>query len=63
MKISYRIIPQDDRTYSVEIREGGGTPYLVSGFKSEAEAQIWAAERAGKSMDQWERKPDPDINY
>ncbi len=63
MKIRYRIIPQEDRTYSVEVSEARGVPYTVPGFKSEAEAQIWAAERAGKSMDKWERQPDPDKNY
>jgi hypothetical protein len=30
---------------------------MVSGFKSEATAEIWAAKRAAKSKDQWERQP------
>jgi len=63
MKIYYRIIPQDDGTYSIEVREGASDPYMVPGFKSEVLAEIWAADRAGKSMDQWERQFDPDRRY
>jgi hypothetical protein len=63
VKIRYRIIPQEDRTYSIEVKEAESDPYTVPGFKSEAEAEIWAAERAGKSMDQWERQFDPDRRY
>jgi hypothetical protein len=63
MKIRYRIIPQDDSTYSIEVTEGASDPYMVPGFKSEAEAETWAADRAGKSMDHWERQPDPDRRY
>jgi hypothetical protein len=53
MKIRYRIISQDDGAYSIEVREGASNPYIVPGFKSEAEAVTWATVRAVKSMDQW----------
>ena len=63
MKIQYRVIPQDDGTFSIEVAEARGQPYMVPGFKTEMSAEAWVADRAGKSMDQWERQPDPDRRY
>jgi hypothetical protein len=40
MNIRYRIIPQDDGTYSIAIGEGKSDPYIVPGFKSEVKAEI-----------------------
>jgi hypothetical protein len=49
--IRYRIISQLGRTYSIEVVEAAGTPYIVHGFKSEVSAEGWVADRAGKSLD------------
>ena len=63
MKILYRIIPQEDGTYAIEVTERRGQPYMITGFKTEISAEAWVADRAGKSMDQWQRQPDPDRQY
>ena len=63
MKIRYRVIPQEDGTYSIEVAEARGQPYMVPGFKTAMSAEAWVADRAGKSMDQWERLPDPERRY
>ena len=63
MKIQYRVIPQEDGTFAIEVAEARGQHYMVPGFKTEMSAESWVADRAGKSMDQWERLPDPERRY
>ena len=58
-KVRYRIIRQDDRTYTLEVTEAWGSPYTLPGFKTEKQAEVWAAERATKSMDHWVRQANP----
>jgi hypothetical protein len=38
---------------------------MVSGFKTEEEAEVWVADRqfAAKIGEHWERLPDPDREY
>ena len=59
VKIRYRIIPQEDGSYAIEVAGARGQPYTVPGFKTEMSAEAWVVHRAGKSMDQWERQPAP----
>jgi hypothetical protein len=60
----FRVI-QQDLGYGVEVTEPGASPYTVSGFKTEEEAEVWVADRqfATKVGDRWERLPDPDRKY
>ena len=62
--ILFRIV-QQDLDYAIEVTEGDAAPYTVSGFKTEAEAEAWVADRqfATKVGDRWERLPDPDRRY
>ena len=53
----------EDGTYAIEVTERRGHPYMVPGFKTEISADARVADRAGQSMDQWERQPDPDRQY
>jgi hypothetical protein len=41
------------------MRQGASNPYMVPGFKSAAEAEMWTADCAGKSMRQCKRQFDP----
>ena len=41
----YRIIREADGTFSVYVTEVGALPGRYSGFKSEADANRWAAEQ------------------
>ena len=41
----YRIIREADDTFSVYVTEAGTLPGRYSGFKSEADANRWAAEQ------------------
>ena len=64
-KISFRILPQGEGDYAVEVTEPGDPAYTVTGFKSEAEAEAWVADRqfSGKVADQWVRLPDGERRY
>jgi hypothetical protein len=42
---TYRVVAQKNRTYGVEVRRPGAAPYLVTGFKTEAEAETWIQQR------------------
>jgi hypothetical protein len=59
-KIIYRIIPQPNSTFNVEIFRPGKGGYGASGFQSEAAAEAWINEKkktakADKADDVWER--------
>jgi hypothetical protein len=60
--ILFRVV-QQNLSYAVEITEGGGVPYTVANFKSEAAAEAWVAKRAARGTDHWERQPDPDRRH
>ena len=64
-KILFRILPQGEGDYAVEVTEPGDPAYTVTGFKSEAEAEAWVADRqfSGKVADQWVRLPDGERRY
>jgi len=64
-KILFRILPQGDGDYAVEITEPDVPAYTITGFKSEAEAEAWVADRqfAAKDADRWERLPDAERRY
>ena len=64
-KISFRILPQGEEDYAVEVTEPGDPAYTVTGFRSEAEAEAWVADRqfSGKVADQWVRLPDGERRY
>jgi hypothetical protein len=42
---SYRVVPQKDLTYGVEISDGKSVPSTVTKFATEAEAQAWITEQ------------------
>jgi hypothetical protein len=46
---SYRVVQRSDSTYAVEIRYAGGALEGASGFRTEAEAQAWIAEKKRRS--------------
>jgi len=62
--ILFRIV-QQDLNYAIEVTEPGASPYTVTGFKTEEEAEAWVADRqfASKVSDRWKRLPDPDRQY
>ena len=64
-KISFRILPQGEGDYAVEVTEPGDPAYTVTGFRSEADAEAWVADRqfSGKVADQWVRLPDGERRY
>ena len=46
MAIAYRVVPHSDSTYAVVVTPPGGQALEgASGFRSEAEAQAWIAEK------------------
>jgi hypothetical protein len=53
---SYRSLPQDDGTYSVEVTESGRS-WLVPGFGSDIAAAAWIRkqERMAEVAERWER--------
>ena len=64
-KILFRILPQGDGDYVLEVTEPGVPAYTIAGFKSEAEAEAWVADRqfSAKGADRWERLPDGERRY
>jgi hypothetical protein len=48
MPKTYRIVPQKDLTYGVEITSSQTFPGTVPGFRTEAEAEAWIAEQRAK---------------
>ena len=64
-KILFRILTQDDGSFAVEVTEPGDPAYTVPGFRTEAEAEGWVADRqfAAKGADRWERLPDAERRY
>ena len=64
-KILFRILTQDDGSCAVEVTEPGDPAYTVAGFRTEAEAEAWVADRqfAAKGADRWERLPDAERRY
>jgi hypothetical protein len=54
----YRITPQADSTFTVEIIGPGSRHRGASGFKSEAEAEAWVSEkkRMAPADEEWERR-------
>jgi len=59
-KIVYRIIPQPNSTFTVEVFGPGEKRYGAAGFASEADAEAWVIEKkktaeAEKAKDVWER--------
>jgi hypothetical protein len=42
---SYRIVPQKDLTYGVQISVGRSMPSTVTPFATEAQAHVWIAEQ------------------
>ena len=64
-KILFRILPQGEGDYAVEVTEPGDPAYTVTGFKSEEEAEAWVADRqfSAKGADRWERLPDGERRY
>jgi len=63
VRILYRIVSLEDGTYLIEVSETEGTQYVVPGFKSEADAEAWAADRGSRGFDRWERQPDAEKRY
>jgi hypothetical protein len=45
----YRVVPRPDSTYAVEIRYAGGALEGATGFRTEAEAEAWIAEKKRRS--------------
>jgi hypothetical protein len=64
-KILFRILPQGEDDYAVEVTEPGDPAYTVTGFRSEAEAEAWVADRqfSAKGADRWVRLPDAERRY
>ncbi len=64
-KIFFRIMPGEDGGHAVEVTEPGDPAYTVGGFRTEADAEAWVADRqfASKGADRWERLPDGDQRY
>ena len=55
-KIRYRIIPQPNLTFTVEIFGTGNRNYGAAGFANMADAETWINEkkRAAKADEKWE---------
>ena len=55
-KTVYRIIPQENSTFTVEIYRPGESNYGASGFASEADAEAWINEKKkiAKADEEWE---------
>jgi hypothetical protein len=47
---TYRIVPQKDLTYGVEITTPNTYPGTVPGFRTEEEAEAWIAEQKAKDV-------------
>ena len=64
-KISFRILPQGEEDYAVEVTQPGDPAYTVTGFRSEADAEAWVADRqfSAKGADRWVRLPDGERRY
>jgi hypothetical protein len=64
-KIFFRILPQEDSAYAVEVTEPGDPAYMVGGFQTEGDAEAWVADRqfASKGADRWQRLPDGERRY
>jgi hypothetical protein len=56
-KTVYRIIPQANSTFTVEVFGPGEKRYGAAGFASEADAEAWVNEKkkAAKADERWER--------
>jgi hypothetical protein len=59
-KIRYRIIPQPNLTFTVEIFGTGNSIYGAAGFTNVADAEAWINEkkRAAKADEMWERSSE-----
>jgi hypothetical protein len=55
MPKTYRVVPQKDLTYGVEITSSQTYPGTVPGFPTKEEAEAWIAEQEAK--DKRERMP------
>jgi hypothetical protein len=42
---SYRVVPQKDLTYGVEVSDGKSVPTVVTSFATVLEARIWILEQ------------------
>jgi len=58
LRILYRIVRHHDNSFAVAAFDRDIQRHFESGFKTEAEAEAWAAEqaRAARGIEQWERK-------
>ena len=52
-KILYRIVPEGNNSYAVEVTDRGRLQHFESGFQTEAEAEAWmdAQENATRGID------------
>jgi len=48
--VTFRVIPQKNRTYHVELVRPDGSSRTIAGFRSEHEAQAWGIQ-AGRMID------------
>jgi len=45
---SYRIVPQEDMTFAVEVSIPGTAPTMISGLATEARAEGWVAKHRAR---------------
>ena len=47
---TYRVVPQKDMTYGAEVTKPKAMPYTITGFGTEAAAQVWIRDQLKKTQ-------------
>jgi hypothetical protein len=48
---TYRVVPQKDLTYGVEVSDGKSMPTVITSFKTTAEAEAWILEQKRSDLE------------
>ena len=54
---TYRLVPQSDNSFGIEVTIPGTSPTTVTGFASQADAERWIEKHKAKVVAGWPKRP------